>query len=265
MTSFFAAESAAGYELLMGRWSRRLAPRFIEFAAVDDATTVLDLGCGTGSLSLALADALPRAGITGIDISQAYIDFARSKVADPRLSFERGDAMALPYADRTFDAALSLLALNFIPDAEKAVREMARVTNPGGVVAGSVWDFRGGLLYLRLFADTAAVLDPEADRLRSKLVSTPLTGGGELAAMWKKVGLSVVKETSLMIRMEYKSFADYWSSFMSGQGVFGPWVTGLGAERRSLIEQHVRRAYFTGGEDGARSFTATAWTVRGIR
>jgi ubiquinone/menaquinone biosynthesis C-methylase UbiE len=114
----------------MGRWSRRLAGPFLDFAAIGAATGILDVGCGTGSLAFALADAAPAARIVGIDHSQAYVDRARSKAPPGRqLTFEQGDAAALPYADRAFDAALSLLVLNFVPDARRAAGELAR--SPG--------------------------------------------------------------------------------------------------------------------------------------
>ena len=136
MPSIYAANDPSAYELSMGRWSRRLAGPFLDFAAIGAIGRVLDVGCGTGSLTSALAEFAPGAEIVGIDHSQAYVDHARATVpAAVRLTFEQGDAAALPYADGVFDAALSLLVLNFVPDAEKAASEMARVTKPGGVVA----------------------------------------------------------------------------------------------------------------------------------
>src|SRR5215210_3949098 len=161
----FSATNAEIYEQHMGRWSKILAVPFIDFAAVSGTGKILDVGCGTGSLALALAAAAPKAAVTGIDMSQPYIDFARSRGADARISFEQADATALPFVDEMFHAAMSLLVLNFIPEAERAAREMVRVTKPGGVVAASVWDLRGGLPYLRILADTAAALDPAGQAL----------------------------------------------------------------------------------------------------
>src|SRR5215471_9723575 len=135
MPSIYVANDGASYEQSMGRWSRRLAPPFIDFAAIGSRAKIVDVGCGTGSLTFALAEAAPGATITGIDHSDAYAAYARSKASDSRLIFEQGDAAALPYADGAFDAALSLLVLNFVPDAERAALEMARVTKPGGLVA----------------------------------------------------------------------------------------------------------------------------------
>ena len=265
MTTKYAGGNAAAYEQMMGRWSHRLARPFLEFAAIGDVDTVLDMGCGTGSLAFALADAAAKTKITGIDASQAFVDYAKSQAPDPRLVFEQGDATALPYADYAFSAALSLLVLNFVPDYEKAAREMVRVARPGGVVAASVWDFRGGLTYLRMFLDTAAALDPNAEATRSKIYSMPLTAPGELAQLWNKMGLQEVEQTSLTLRMDFQSFADYWEPWLGGQGTVGPYAASLEGEKKALIERHLRLAYLAGGQDGPRSFAATAWAVRGVR
>ncbi len=265
MASIYKADDPAAYERAMGRWSRLLAVPFLDFAAPGpDAARVLDVGCGTGNLAFAAAGRLPGAAVTGLDHAEAYVGHARSRAADARLRFEQGDAAALPYEDASFDATLSLLVLNFVPDALRAAREMARVTRPGGVVAAAVWDLRGGLTSLRAFLDTAAPLDEGAAALRARQFSGPFTGPGEFGAAWRAMGLRAVAETSLTIRMAFASFDDYWRPWLGGQGTIGAYVTGLAAERRALVERHVRLAYLAGGEDGPRSFAATAWTVRGV-
>ena len=135
MSTIFIANNAEVYQQHMGRWSQHLAIIFTDFAAVVRPKSILDVGCGTGSLTLTLGKHFPGAKITGIDFSQAYVDFSRTQAPDDRIKFEQGDAASLPYSDHEFDCALSLLVLNFIPDAEKAAHEMARVTKRGGVVA----------------------------------------------------------------------------------------------------------------------------------
>ncbi|WP_262273423.1 class I SAM-dependent methyltransferase [Microvirga yunnanensis] len=266
MASVYSANNPAGYEQLMGRWSRRLAPLFIDFAAVRDGTSILDVGCGTGSLTFALLEAFPTAQIKGLDYSQAFIDYASSKaLADGRLVFEQGDAAALPYEDQAFDAALSLLVLNFVPDAQKAARELVRVTRLGGVVAAAVWDFKGGLTHMRVLADTAAALDPSGEAFRARLFSGPFTGLGELSSAWIAMGLRDVVQTSLTIRMEFASFSDYWEPLLAGQGFVGAYVQNLTDEQRRLIEPYLLLAYCAGDADGPRSFTATAWACRGVR
>lgn len=261
----YVATDPVAYEQQMGRWSSRLAQHLIAFARIGSPPSVLDLGCGTGSLTLALARALPEATITGVDLSEAFITYARSRTTDSRLTFEQGDATALPYPDGSFDATLSLLVLNFVPAAGRAVQEMVRVTRLGGTVAAAVWDFQGGAIFLRILMDTVAMVDPEGEAFRARQCAYPLTAPGELAAAWAEAGLREVEQVSLTIRMEFTSFADYFGPWLAGQGAIGAFVASRTAEQREQIVQHLKRAYLAGGEDGPRSFAATAWAVRGIR
>jgi hypothetical protein len=142
---------------------------------------------------------------------------------------------------------------------------MVRVTRPGGVVAASVWDFRGGLTFLRVFADTAAALDPAGEEFRARQFSAPFTGPGELGAAWAELGLDEVEEVALTIRMEFASFADYWEPWLGGQGTVGAYVQGMSEATRQRVKHHLQLAYLAGGADGVRSFAATAWAVRGVK
>lgn len=169
-TNTFTASSGDGYELLMGRWSRCLAAPFVEFAGLVDGGKILDAGCGTGALSAELVRRDEIAEIVGVDFSEAYVDYARKAIQDPRIRFERGDVTALNFEDGAFDQILSHLVLQFVPDSRAAIAELSRILKPGGTMAATVWDSRGGLFFNRLFLDTAAVLDPAADDLRAKLL-----------------------------------------------------------------------------------------------
>ena len=115
----------------MGRWSRRLAPLLIRFGGLSDDDRVLDVGCGTGSLTFTLPEIANVASVTGIDLTEPYVEFARARNADPRISFRQADARALPFEDNSFDRAFSMLVLQFIPDAAFAVAEKRRVVRPG--------------------------------------------------------------------------------------------------------------------------------------
>ena len=172
-SSTFIAADGDGYELTMGRWSRRLAEHFIDFAGAAYGEKVLDVGCGTGSLSFALAARAPDSAITGIDFSQAYIAYAKRKNMEARLVFESGDACAMPYADKSFDRVLSLLVLHYVREPNKAIAEMRRVARPGATVAATVWDARGGFIGNRIFFDTAAALDPAAENHPRPLLYPP--------------------------------------------------------------------------------------------
>jgi len=259
--SLFPANNAAAYEGIMGRWSRRLAPLLIGFGGIAENERVLDVGCGTGSLTYALAEAANVAAVTGIDQAEVYLDYARSRTSDPRFSFERADARGLPFGDGAFDRAFSMLVLQFIPDVERAVAEMRRVVRPGGRVAAAVWDSFGGTPHLRLMWDTAAVLDPTAERPRRLFPS--LSAPGEMSAMWQQVVLVEVEQTSLTIRMDFADFDDYWQPFAAGEGPPGQFVAGLSEAARTALRKHVRRGFLCDRTDGPRSFAATAWACRG--
>ena len=154
------------YEPFMGRWSRRLAPLFVEFAGVQDGESVLDVGSGTGALASAIVEARPKAHVTGVDPAQDYVSAARQRAPRRGIRFVVGDAQALDFSDGTFDRAVSLLALNFVPDPALALAEQIRVTRPGGLVAAAVWDYGDGMQMLRAFWDEAVAADPAADAAR---------------------------------------------------------------------------------------------------
>ncbi len=251
--------NAAGYERLMGRWSRRLAPLLIGFAGLRDGDRVIDVGCGTGSLIFTLPQCADIMAAVGIDISEGYLEYARSRNRDGRLRFERADACALPFADRSFDRAFSLLVLQFIPDPRQAVGEMRRVVRPGGTITAAVWDDAGGLPHIRMLFDIAAVLDRAVPRPYFR----PLSAPGEMAELWRACGLTEVEQTSLLIRMEFASFDDYWAPFTTGEGPPGQLLASLAEPARATLQDHVRHAYLAGKPDGPRSFAAVAWACRG--
>jgi SAM-dependent methyltransferase len=262
-SSIFLASDGSGYELQMGRWSRRLAPKFIEFAGVKNAERVLDVGCGTGSLTSTLALNPNIRRLHGLDFSAAYIEHAKRENSGSRIQFQVGDACALPFSDKEFDHTLSMLVLQFIPQPEKAVSEMCRVTRPGGTVAAASWDTRGGFVWWRMFWDTAAMLDPEASERRAKACARPISHPGGLEQYWKAAGLTDVVQDMLIIRMEFSSFEDFWAPIDGNDGPFADYVRTLTPEGKAVLREKVRLAYVDGETDGPRSYAASAWAVRG--
>jgi ubiquinone/menaquinone biosynthesis C-methylase UbiE len=262
--STFATADGDGYELQMGRWSRRLAPLFADFAGIGKACRVLDVGCGTGNLALFLAQQDPElVEVHGIDVSTPYIEHARRRSDDARLTFQIGDARVLPYSAEYFDHALAMLALQFVPRPELAAREMRRVTRRGGTVAAATWDTRGGFVALRLVLDVAAMLDEAGRRERAAAYTRTLSRPGELARLWSEAGLSNVVQESVTIRMEFGSFDDFWTPIGGKEGPVAEYVSGLGLEGEVRLREAVRLAYVDGETDGPRSYAATAWVVKG--
>ena len=260
MATFVATDPGA-YEGYVGRGSRRLAPEFVRFAGVSARERALDIGCGTGHLTRAIAAA--GAVATGIDLSAPYVEFARRIPADAAITFLVGDALALPYKEATFERSLSMLALDVLPDSLKGLCEMRRVTQPGGVVAVVVNNFRSGWTPFSLVWDVAAVLDREGAAMRDEMVSKPLGWPGGLAKLFATVGFHAIVEEQLSAIFEYESFEDYWSTFLTGQGKTGSYVTALGVSKLGKLESHVRAAYLCGMADGPRALTTSFWAVRG--
>ena len=263
VSSTFVSADGDGYELQMGRWSRRLAPLLIEFAGITSAERVLDVGCGTGNLSHCLAQNPAIAGIHGIDYSPHYIEHAKRRNRDARIDFEVGDACSLAFPDSSFDHALSMLVLQFIPQAGRAVREMRRVTRPGGTVAAATWDTRGGLPAFRMIFDAAAMLDPSGNERRAREYAKPMSRPGDLARSWQDGGLTDVVQDMRTIRMDFACFADFWAPAEGKEGPVADYVGGLGLEAKARLREMVRLAYLDGEGDGPRSYAATAWVVRG--
>jgi len=252
-------QNAEAYEQVMGRWSRRLAPLLIRFGGLSDGDRVLDVGCGTGSLTFTLPEIANIADVTGIDLTEPFLEFARARNTDPRISFQSADARNLPFEDNSFDRAFSMLVLQYIPDAPRAVAEMRRVVRAQGTVTAAVWDNYGGQPHVRLIWDIAAVLDPSV----KPPLFRPLTAPDEMATLWRELGFLNVEQTSLLIRMEFSCFEDYWLPFTSGEGPQRQFVASLSASALATLAEHVRRAYLADQPDGLRSFACVAWACRG--
>jgi ubiquinone/menaquinone biosynthesis C-methylase UbiE len=264
MTSSFNVQDANAYEQLMGRWSKKLAPLFIDFAGLADGERIIDVGCGAGSLSFALARAADVREIVAIDYSPVFVEEAIRRNGDPRIKIRQADACDLPFDDGAFDRSLALLVLHFVPEAGKAVAEMRRVVRKGGVVAAAVWDHLGGMPGMRMMVDTVAVLNEGGRQLRARYCFQPMMQPGEMKRTFVEQGLLEVTETELMIRMDYESFDDYWAPIAAGEGPLGKYVATLNTAECARADAAMRDAYEAGQPDGPRSFANVAWACRGL-
>jgi SAM-dependent methyltransferase len=252
--------NALGYEELMGRWSVRLGARFLDFAQVESALRVLDVGCGTGSLVLNILDRMPKCEVVGIDPGSQFIDFARSRISNPRARFDVGDALNLPYPDRAFDASLSLLVFMFLKDPAKGAAEMRRITKSGGIAAACTWD-RHALDLTEIFWQEATRIDPGADARAQR--PNHSNREGQLQALWKRAGFRDVHETRLELKLPFKSFDDFWLPHTKGVAPQGQYVASLDDEGREKLRLGLRKRLLAGGPDKAFELNAVAWAVRG--
>ena len=252
---------SAGYERFMGRWSRLLAPPYIAFAGVKNGDRVLDVGTGTGALAAAVEASMPASEIVGVDPSEGFIAYAQTNAKSSRVDFEVGDAQRLKFKDASFDNTLALLVMNFIPDHDKAVAEMRRVTRAQGVVSACVWDYDSGMQMLRFFWDEAIALDPAVEPKDERHMK--LSHEGQLGDLWRRAGLINIKEEPLVIDQAYSSFNDYWEPFTKGAGPGGAYVVSLSKDRRQQLEARMHKRLLGDLQDGPFTLRAKAWCVRG--
>ena len=251
-------DDAEAYERFMGRWSALLAPRLLDVVDPGEPRMLVDVGCGTGNLSLAVAARWPGCEVLGVDPTPGFVAQARERTHEPgRVRFEVGVADDLPLPDGTADAALALLVLNFVPDPERAVAEMRRVTRAGGVLGAAVWDYGGGMGMLRTFWDAAARLDPTVSGQDE--ATMPLGRPGGLAGLWHRSGLGDVADGDLEISTVFASFDDYWLPFLRGTGPAGAYVSSLPEAGRAALRDELAGALGAGPFE----LTARAWWVRG--
>ncbi len=255
--------SGPAYEGYVGRWSRLTAREFLAWLAVPPGKRWLDVGCGTGALTGTILAMASPAQVDGVDASEGYVAFAREQVPDPRVRFQVADARALPSGDAAYDAVVSGLVLNFVPEPARAVAEMARVARPGAVAAVYVWDYAGRMELMRHFWDAAVALDPAARELDEGR-RFPLCRPAALAALFETAGLAAVETRAIDVPTVFRDFDDYWAPFLEGQGPAPGYATALDETRRTALRERLRAALPT-EPDGSIRRVARAWAVRGRR
>jgi len=207
-------DDGAAYERYMGKWSRLAGETFLDWLAPEPGLRWLDVGCGNGAFTQLIVDRCAPASVDGIDPSEAQLAFARTRPAGRIASFRKGDAMAQPFSDNTFDAAVMPLVIFFVPEPAKGVAEMARVVAPGGTVSAYGWDMDGGFPYQALH-----------DAMRGMGVDVPTPPSRDasrldtLRALWTDAELASVETCAIAVERTYEDFDDYWTTIRGGASV----------------------------------------------
>lgn len=256
-------DDGSAYESYVGRWSRLVAREFVAWLDAPTHVNWLDVCCGTGALTQTILAAASPTRVHGIDLSPDFIAFARAHTSDPRASFAVGDAQALAEPDAAYDAVVSGLALNFVPQPERAAAELTRVTRPDGVVAVYVWDYPGKMHMMRFFWDAAAELNSGRQAL-DEGKRFALCAPEPLTQLFTAAGLRQVETRAIDIPMIFRDFDDYWTPFLGGQGPAPGYVQSLSEEQRIALRDllHSRLPI---AEDGSISLIARAWAIKGRR
>ena len=245
--------SAGAYLRFMGRYSEPLAAIFADLAGARRGQRVLDVGCGPGALTAELVRRAGAAAVSAVEPSASFATAVRDRL--PGVDVRQSAAEQLPFPDGTFDAALAQLVVHFMTDPVRGLREMARVTRPGGTVAACVWDHAGDRGPLATFWAAVRATDPVAPD------ESGLAGArdGHLAALFTEAGLARPQAGTISVTTRYASFADWWEPFTLGVGPAGDYVASLSPPRQAALREHCRRQL----PAGRIEVHATAWAVVG--
>jgi trans-aconitate methyltransferase len=257
-----AWDSGDAYERYVGRWSRTVATEFLRWVAPRPGLAWADVGCGTGALASVILTMCEPSSVSGIDSSESFVCRARLRIDDPRTRFETGDATHLPWDSAVWDMTVSGLVLNFVRDHDSMVREMARVTRPGGLVAAYVWDYAGGMQMMRHFWDAALAVSPDDAKL-DQAERFPLCQPGPLQALFERIELEAVTVRAIEIPTVFQNFDDYWKPFLGRTGAAPSYLASVGADVRERIRLHLK-SRLAPPPDGPITLTARAWAVQGV-
>lgn len=259
-----AWQAGDSYDLYMGRWSRQIAPRFLDWLAVPAGSDWLEVGCGTGALTAAIIEMCAPRSLISIDPSSGFLTKARLNVPDSRVEFVVGDAEQLPVADQSKDAIASGLVLNFVSDRDKALAEMKRAARPGAVAGFYVWDYPGGgVEFMRAFWTSATRLDPAASDLNENR-RFPFCTLEALRELALAAGFKSVEGTAIETPAVFRDFDDLWRPFTLGAGPAPGYCAKLAPEARERLRETLSDA-LARQPDGSIHLKNRAWAVRAMR
>jgi SAM-dependent methyltransferase len=241
----------------MGKWSQLAGEAFLDWLAPKAGLHWVDVGCGNGAFTEMIVDRCAPASVEGVDPSEAQLAYARTRPASRVAQFRHGDAMALPFPDRAFDAAVMPLVIFFVPEPATGVAEMTRVVGAGGSVSAYAWDMlEGGFPY--------HALQEEARALGATVPMPPRPEASRIDVMrdlWRAAGLQSVETRAYTVRRTFADFDDYWTTILGGpsvRGTFKSMAEGQIAELKNRM-----RARLAPDAAGRITYAATANAVKG--
>lgn len=250
-------DNGAAYERYMGRWSQLAGEAFLAWLNVPRGRAWLDVGCGNGAFTELMAARCAPASIAGIDPSAAMLEFARARASLAGADLRTGDAMALPFADSSFDIAVMPLVIFFVPEPALGVAEMARVLRPGGVAAAYAWDMDGGGFpydAVRKELQALGAMVPDAP-------SVDASRPDEMQRLWREAGFQDIGSRQILVQRTWPDFEDYWATIL-GAPSMGALISGLSAEIQTKLQQRLRSLLPADGS-GAITYPARANAIRG--
>jgi SAM-dependent methyltransferase len=232
---------------------------FLSWLDIPPGRRWLDVGCGTGALCAAILDRCSPSSIAGVEPSEGFLKTAKENLAG-RAVLHQGSATVIPLDDASVDVVVSGLVLNFVPDQQAALAEMARVTSSGGTIGAYVWDYSGKMELMRYFWDAAVELDPDTAKI-DEGAQFPSCRPEALVTLFINAGLNQPEATAIDIPTPFASFEDYWQPFLGGQGPAPAYAMALDEPTRTRLRDRIR-ARIPVQADGSISLTARAWAVR---
>ena len=249
------ASPAEHYDRFMGRYTVPLASALANEVGVGEEMRVLDVGCGPGGLTSELADRAGAENVAAIDPAEQFVTSCQER--NPGADVRQGVAEELPWEDDTFDASLSCLVIAFMRDPDAGLRQMARVTKPGGRVGICMWDIAGGgMTMLRLFWDAMRSVKPDIEGEQQRAG----TSEGDIAERLRRAGLRDVAGGALEVRADYSGFEDFWEPFTFAVGPAGQALAKLEDEAKAAVRESIR------GElpDGPFTLDARSWYATAV-
>ncbi len=250
-------DNGAAYEQYMGKWSQLVGESFLDWLAPKPGWRWLDVGCGNGAFTEMLGERCAPNSVHGIDPSEAQLEYARTRPVSRIAQFLPGDAMAVPFPDDAFDAAVMPLVIFFVPDPAKGVAEMARVVGPGGSVTAYAWDMVGG-------GFPYEALRSEMRALGMTVPMAPSPGASQLdvmSSLWTGAGLDAVETTAITVQRTFVDFDDYWRSILGGPSV-SPQLATIAAGDLALLQARMRTR-LPADSAGRITYSARANAVKG--